>query len=156
VLFERATLKTEAEKAATKQAALEPVLLTPGTIAEHGYRLACDLVDQAKTKDTQWTRPTAPVMVHLRLGRGAGASFKDLKVIKGLTLVVRDGNAALLSVPVHAELDPSNYVSLYVKFSTQRDLLPKMQLWYDEDGERGRRTFTVDLKPFMKESVRQR
>lgn len=132
-------------------AAPEPVLLTPDTIAEHGYHLQCVVVDQAESKDAQLARPSGPALVRLRFRPLSAKSFKDLETIKAVSLVVREGDAVLLNMPLRAEPDPSNWVSLFVRFSTQKDLLRKMQLVFDDDGQHGRRTFVTDLKAFIEE-----
>ena len=130
-------------------AAPERMLLTPDTIAEHEYHMRCVVVDQTESKDPERLRPIGPVLVHLRFGRLPGTSSKDLEPIKAVSLVARDGDAVLFSVPVHAKVDPGNRVHLYVRFSAQRDLLKKMQLVFDEDGERGHRTFVADIEAFI-------
>ncbi|MCI0743284.1 MAG: hypothetical protein L0Y72_30015 [Gemmataceae bacterium] len=126
-----------------------PVLLTPDTIGEHGYHLDFVIRDPRRSRDTKWVRPTAPVLVEMRLGRGLMGSPKELKAIKGLTLIVRDGDATTLEAPVHAGPATTDYYALSLEFSTHKDLLPKMELWFDEDGERGWRSFTLPLKPFL-------
>lgn len=129
----------------------EPVSLTPETIARHGYHLRCVLMDREEKDDAHPTRPGGPAVIRLRFGRLPGTSTKDLEPIKDVSLVVREKGEVQFSVPVRTAVDPGNRVSLYAEFSGQKDLLKKMQLVFEEEGERGRRTFLVDLKPFMEE-----
>lgn len=134
--------------ALTAPVAPDAIPLTPDTIAEHGYHLS---VEPVKNRGEATARPTAPVTVHLRFGRRPGTSTKDLEPIKDVSLVVTGDDGVQLSVPVRAEVDPGNLVSLYVQFSARREQLQKMRLVFDEDdGTHGRRTFVADLKAFTK------
>ena len=135
-------------------AAPESMLLTPDTVAEHGYHFRC-IVDQPDRGRAQPTRPTGPLRVRLRFGlvqKGRYAvSAADLQAIRAIFLVVRDGDAVQLSIPLSVEVDPGNVIHLYSEFTTQRDLLSKMQLVFDEVGERGPRTFIVPLAAFIEQ-----
>jgi hypothetical protein len=86
----------------------------------------------------------------LRLGRGPAGSYRDLEAIKALTLVVREGEKVVLSIPVRAEFDPSNYVALHARLQVQRELLAKMQLEFDYEGVGGTKKFVVKLDEFTK------
>lgn len=127
------------------------VLLTPETIAEHGYHLRCVLADQTGKNGTERTRPSGPVLVHLRFGRLPGTSAKDLEPIKDVSLVWQDNGTVLLGMPLRTEVDPGNRVHLYAKFSARKDVLSKIQLVFDGEGERGRRTFVANLEEFIEE-----
>lgn len=137
----------------------EPVLLTPDTVAEHGYHLQCFVADTPdevrRVQETPLLRPRGPMVVRLRFGllqKGPfGVSAKDLEAISGVCLVVRDGDAVQQSIPLSVKVDPGNVVHLYTHFSTQRDLLSKTQLVFDGPGKQGTRTFIVDLKEFIKD-----
>ena len=140
----------------TVAASTEPVLLTPGTVAEYGLHLQCFVAeDPDKVREEPLLRPRGPVVVRLRFGPlekgGRAVSARDLDAITGVCLVVRDGDAVQLSMPLQVKVDPGNVVHLYTHFSTQRDLLPRMQLVFDEHGKEGMRTFIVDLTEFTKE-----
>lgn len=123
----------------------EPVTLTPTTIAEHGFHLESTFV---RPKNAQ--RDSDAGTLHLRLGRGPGGSYRDLEAIKSISLVVRDGDTVVLSAPVRAEFDPSNYVSLHAKLQVQKELLSKMQLVFSHDGADGAKKFVVKLEDFTK------
>lgn len=137
----------------------EPVLLTPDTVAQHGYHLQCYVVDTpdkvARVRETPLLRPKGPVVVRVRFGllpkERYGVSAKDLEAIAGVCLVVRDGDAVQLSMPLSVKVDPGGMVHLYTHFSTQNDLLSRTQLVFDGPGKHGERTFIVDLKEFVKE-----
>ena len=126
---------------------VEPVLLSPETIADYSFHLDCTFVRKAESDGQVGT-------VHLRFGRGASTSYRDLESFKSVSLMAQEGNTILFSTPVRAEFDPANYVSLYVKFEAQKDLLSKMQLAFDHEGTDGRKRFVVNLKEFVKEHIR--
>jgi hypothetical protein len=142
----------------TVAAPAEGVLLTPDTIAEQGFHLQCYVVDKpdevAKVRETPLLRPRGPMVVRLRFGllqKGPYAVLaKDLEAIRGVCLVVRDGDAVQQSIPLRVKVDPGNVVHLYTHFSWQKDLLSKTQLVFDGPGKDGKRTFIVDLKEFIK------
>jgi hypothetical protein len=136
----------------TFAASPEPVLLTPDKVAAYDYNFRCGVLNEGQNSRVA---PTDPVVVYLRFApkrKGIYAlGAEDLKAIKAVSLVVRDGDAVQLSVPLRTEVDPGNYVHLYARFSAQRDLLPKMQLTFEEHGDAGKRTFLANLKDFIEE-----
>lgn len=137
----------------------DPIMLTPDNLAEHGFHLQCYVVDDPdkieRVQEDPPLRPRGPVLVRLRFGllsKGRYAILaKDLEAIRGVCLVVRDGDAVQMSMPLSVKVDPGNVVHLYTHFSTQEDLLSKTQLVFDEGGEDGPRTFLVNLKDFIQQ-----
>jgi hypothetical protein len=141
-------------------AAPESVVLTPETMAEHDYHLHVEVVDQTARKDARQTPPTGPIRVSVHFNPTKGPAIEAVKSSPlggygdwgaSSFVVVREGDAVQLSVPVHITPWDGNEGGLYVRFSTQKDLLAKSQLVMYEEGERGPRWVTVDLKAFIKE-----
>jgi hypothetical protein len=134
------------------------VLLTPDNVAEYGFHLQCYVVDKpekvARVLEAPLLRPKGPIVARVRFGLlqrgGFAVSVKDLEAIRGVCLVVRDGHAVQLSIPLRVKVDPGNEVHLYTHFSMTRDQLSKTQLVFDEHGKHNR-TFIVDLRAFIKE-----
>lgn len=132
-------------------AAPESVLLTPDTMAEHGFHIECALFDETTRKGALPTPGSAPIRVSVHFDYMKGPAIKEFKSsVLGETafLVVRDGDAALLRVPVEIKPWVGNEGGLYVRFWTRKELLPKAQLVLDKGGPG---SFTVDLKAFVKE-----
>jgi hypothetical protein len=129
----------------------KPVVLTPDTIAEHGYRLRITVADAAKKEGAPPAQPAETVKVSVRFG-SLGVSAEELETIGGIRLVAGEEDGKLLNVPFRKEADlKANRPDLRLTFSVQRHLLRTMQLVFDDDGERGRRTFLVNLNDFIKE-----
>ena len=79
---------------------------------------------------------------------------KELEAIRDVRVVVRDGDDVLLNMPLRrGEVDlPANRIHLHLVFSLPREWLPKAQLEFAEEKDnQPRRTFTVNLKSFIKE-----
>jgi hypothetical protein len=86
-----------------------------------------------------------------RLHRGPFAvGAKDLQVIGPMWLVIREGDTVILRVPTTAEVDLGNHVHLLAKFNARADLVPKMEIEFEERHETGSRRIRVPLKSFMK------
>ncbi len=141
-------------------AAPETVVLTPETMAEHGYHLHVDLFDQTTRKVARQLPPTGPIRVSVHFNDIKGPAIKAVKSSPlggfgdwggSAFLVLREADAVQLSVPVHITPWVGNEGGLYVRFSTQKESLAKTQLVLYEEGERGPRFVTVDLKAFIDE-----
>lgn len=134
--------------------------LTPENSEEYGYWVHCIVKDKktgGRTEATHRTQPSGPVSVILRMGlvhegrlhKGPfGVNLKDLQVIESLSLVVRDGEGVLLSVPLRTEVDPGNEIHLLAEFSARREAVSKMQVVFDERSETGKRKILIDLETF--------
>jgi hypothetical protein len=122
--------------------------LTPDTMAKHGFHVECRFTNHTITEGNKPTRPTGLVLVQATFDAEKGPTIKG---IESASLVVRDGETVLLSVPVQASPYPEAKGVRHVQFSIHKDLLPKARLVLDEGGEGRPRTFAVDLKAFGKD-----
>jgi hypothetical protein len=120
-------------------------VLTPDTMAEYGFHIECVLFDQTTKNVARPTPATAPIRVSVHFDNMKGPAIKEFEssvLDEAAFLVVRDGDAALLNVPVQIKPWVGNEGGLYVRFWTQKDLLPKAQLVLDKGGPA---SFIVDL-----------
>lgn len=78
-----------------------------------------------------------------------GVDAQKLEIIENMSLVVREGDSAVLRVPVKAIVDPGNHVHWLVQFHATAEQLPKMEMEFDERLETGTRTIRVPLKSFL-------
>ncbi len=135
------------------------VVLTPDTMAAHGFHIHLEVFDQAAKLPTGRMPPEGPIRVSVHFDPVKGPAIKPFKsspLDDAAFLVVREGDAVLLSAPVSIKPWVGNEGGLYVRFSTQKDLLPKTQLVLDKDRlVDGLGSFTVDLKAFIKEASPQ-
>lgn len=95
-----------------------------------------------------------PKRVMLRIGfvPGGRLSTKGLEEIIGpMWLVIRDGDKVILRVPTKAENDYSNYPSLVARFTATPEMVPKMEIQFEERLESGKRLMRVPLSTFMGE-----
>jgi hypothetical protein len=159
----------------TAAASPETVLLTPNNLAEYDYFFECGVLSDDKQRRFDRIEPVAEkvdaflrslggeerrvgpadcVVVYLRFApkrKGIYAlGADDLKAITTVSLLLREGDV-VLNVPLRTEVDPGNYVHLHARFAAQKDLLPKMELMFEELGDAGKRTFRAKLKDFMEE-----
>jgi hypothetical protein len=141
-------------------AAPESVLLTPQTMALHGYHLHVDLFDQTTRNVSPPMPPSGLIRVSVHFSETKGPAIKAVKSGPfggygdwgaNSFLVVREGDEVRFSVPVHITPWEGNEGGRYVRFSTQKDLLSKTQLVMYEEGERGPRWVTVNLQAFIEE-----
>jgi len=123
------------------------LVLTPDTMAQHGFSIACRFIDHTITEGTKPTRPTGLVLVQVSFDAEKGQAINK---IESATLVVRDGDTVLLSVPVLASSYPKGKGIRFVQFSIHKDMLPKAQLVLDEGGQGWPVSFRIDLNAFYK------
>lgn len=144
----------------TASASKDLLFLTPMNAEHYGYWVRCVVKDKAHSREEpgQRTRHSEPALVIFRLGlihngrlhkRPFAVDRKDLQIIKSITLVVRDGEAVLLNVPLRTEVDPGNYIHLLAKFSAQTEMVSKMNVLFQEHGKSEKKTVAIDLKAFI-------
>lgn len=78
-----------------------------------------------------------------------GVGVKELQIIGNMWLVIREGDTVILRVPTKAEVDPGNHVHLHAQFNATAELLPKMEIEFEERLESGTRRIRVPLRSFM-------
>src|SRR5262245_19498951 len=76
-------------------------------------------------------------------------SSKDWEIIGPMWLVIRDGDQVLLRVPTKAEHDGSNYPSLVARFNAIPEMVPKMEIEFEQRLESGTRRMRVPFSTFM-------
>ena len=74
---------------------------------------------------------------------------EDLQIIGDMWLVIREGESVILRVPTKAEVDPGNHVHLHAQFHATAELLPKMEVEFEERLKSGTRRIRVPLRLFM-------
>src|SRR5688500_13404748 len=96
---------TQLALAAVLLATADPwgTVLTPDTMATHGFHVECRFTDHTITEGTKPTRPTGLVLVGVSFDAAKGPAIKG---VASAILVVRDGDAVLLYVPVRASSHP--------------------------------------------------
>lgn len=142
----------------------DQLLLTPANAQDHGYWVRCIVKDRkANRRDDLLQAPPAsdPALVILRIGlvhdgRLHNGPFAvdpdDLQVIRSVSLVVRESDAVLLSVPLRTHVDPGNQIHLLAEFSAQRETVQKMQVVFHEHGEAGGQKVAINLSAFLPET----
>ena len=135
------------------------VVLTPDTMKANGFHLHCEVFDQSAKLPTGRMPPEGPIRVTVHFDPMQGPAIEPFALSRlddKAFLVVREGDKVLLTAPVPIKPWVGNEGGLYVRFSTQKDLLPKAQLVLDKDKlVDGLGSFTVDLKAFIKEASAQ-
>ena len=56
---------------------------------------------------------------------------QDLKIIGPMWLVIREGGAVILRVPMKPEFDPGNEVHLFVEFNAGPEIVSKLQIEFE-------------------------
>lgn len=134
----------------TCTASPETVLLTPDNVVEYDYFFDCGVQKEGKNLRVA---PAESVEVYLRFAPKRKGPYalgtEDLQAIKAVSLTLRDGDAERLSVPLQTEVDPGNYVHLYARFSVQRELLPQLQLRFEDHSGATTRIFLANLQDFI-------
>lgn len=137
--------------------------LTPANAEDHGYWVRCIVKDRKANRCDDLlhaTRAADPALVIFRIGlvhdgRLHNGPFavdpEDLQVIRSVSLVVRESDAVLLSVPLRTHVDPGNQIHLLAEFSAQRETVRKMQVVFREHGEAGGRNVATNLSAFLPE-----
>jgi len=98
------------------------VVLTPDTMGTHGFKITCRVSDAAI--DGENKKPGL-LQVHLSFDAEKGPAIATTAFA---SLVMRDGDSTLLSVPVQLASGSSRKVHRYVTLLIHKDVLPKVQL----------------------------
>ena len=79
-----------------------------------------------------------------------GVGAMDLRIIGQMWLVVRERNTVVLRVPTKPEVDPGNRVHLRAQFNATAELLPRMEVEFEERLKSGNRRIRIPLTAFMR------
>src|SRR5262245_32159619 len=78
-----------------------------------------------------------------------GVGGQHLKIIGPMWLVIREGDAVILRVPMKTEVDRGNEVHLLVQFNAEAEIVSKLQIEFEEWPESGSRRIRVPLSAFL-------
>ena len=100
-----------------------------------------------------------PGFVSFRLGLVHGGRLhagpfavgaKELEIFGKMWLVIRDVDNVILRVPMKRDVDPGNHIHLLARFNATAELLPKMEIEFEERVESETRRIRVPLREFMR------
>ena len=123
-------------------------------ITDQGYWVRCGL--RKRNSDPQIDE-SDPGVFFFRLGLVQGGRLhpgpfgvggEDLKVIGSMWLVIREGDAVVLRVPLKTEFDPGNEVHMYAQFNAEPEIVSKSEIEFEERTDSGTRRIRVPLSAF--------
>jgi hypothetical protein len=106
-------------------AAPEPVVLSPETMADHGFQVKCVLYKPAPGAVDRAAPGDALPLVRLHFDPKRGPA---IEAAESVSLVIRDGDQPYLSVPVRLEPYLGNDGGLWVRFRMREKSLSDAQL----------------------------
>ena len=124
-------------------------------ITDQGYWVSCGLRNRNSDRRVDESDPGV-FFFRLGLVHGGrlhpgpfGVGGQDLKIIGPMWLVIREGNAVILRVPMKPEFDPGNEVHLFVQFNAEAEIVSKLQIEFEERLQSGSRRIRVPLSAFL-------
>jgi hypothetical protein len=125
-----------------KAAVGPPTEVTPEKMADQGFSIECRLRDHTIKEGTKPTRQTGVILVQVIFDAAKGPSIKEMN---SASLVVREGDEVILSVPVEwASGDRPEFI----QFSIHERMLPNASIVLTNHAKENGRSFAIPLQKF--------
>jgi len=150
VLAATASLGTPANVVCSEAPQKVATLLTPETMAKHGFSINCRFTNHTVTEGRMLPRATGVVLVQVAFDARMGPAINGIDSVE---VSVREREKMLLSVPVWTSSSPNTTRFTALQFTIHKDWLPNSTLWLLEGGEGRPTSFVVDIDAFYKEKT---
>ncbi len=119
-----------------------PTEVTPEKMADQGFSIECRFRDHTIKEGAKPTRRTGVILVQVIFDAAKGPGIKELN---GASLVVREGDELILSVPVEwASGDRPGFI----QFSIHERMLPNASIVLTNNTKQNAPSFAIPLQRF--------